>query len=88
MHCMDVAKGISVLDSDYDLVLMDPPYKLTQLDPVLDSLASSKLLSEGATVVVGHSKRLTLNPEYQSLCQVGHYRYGDSTVDFFEMRRP
>lgn len=88
VHCMDVAKGISVLDSDYDLVLMDPPYKLTQLDPVLDSLASSKLLSEGATVVVGHSKRLTLNPEYQSLCQVGHYRYGDSTVDFFEMRRP
>ena len=86
VYCMEVAKGISVLDPGYQLVLMDPPYKLIALDPVLDALAASALMPTGATMVVGHSKRLTLKPEYQSLAQIGHYRYGDSIVDFFEQR--
>jgi len=102
VYCMDVDKALLVLlehnAGRYGLVLMDPPYKLTSLDEVLDSLAGSKLLEEGATVVVGHSKRLSLKSGYpsglspqgqsQSLSLVGRYRYGDSTVDFFEKGGP
>ena len=84
VHCIDVSQISMFLEGRYDLVLMDPPYKLTSLDEVVDSLAGSNLLEPGATVVVGHSKRLSLESGYQSLSLVGHYRYGDSTVDFFE----
>ena len=84
VYCMDVVGALRVLQEPYELVLMDPPYSLTSLDNVLNALAKSKLLSSGATVVVGHSKRLTLKPEYHDLGRVGHYRYGDSSVDFFE----
>ena len=84
VYCMDVMKALTVLEGGYQLALMDPPYKLTSLDEVLDTLGESGLLEEGATVVAGHSKRLPLKDSYNSLGHVRSYRYGDSAVDFFE----
>ena len=63
---------------------MDPPYSLISLDGVLDRLVASELLERGSTVVVGHSKRLSLKPSYQDLALERNYRYGDSQVDFFQ----
>ena len=88
VYRMDAEKALTVLEGHYQLVLMDPPYKLTSLDEVLDSLAGSKLLEDGATLVVGHSKRLSLKSGYQKLALVGRYRYGDSIVEFFEKGGP
>lgn len=88
VYRMDVLASLSALKGDYQLVLMDPPYKLTTLGETLESLAGSGLLGEGATVVVGHSKRLVLNDRYQSLCLIKNYRYGDSTVDLYEQGGP
>ena len=83
VYCMEAQKALAVLEGRYSLVLMDPPYRLTNLGPVLDGLTEENLLQEGATVVVGHSKLLSLDRTYESLTLVGHYRYGDSAVDFF-----
>ena len=83
VYCMDVNKGLSVLEGGYNVVLMDPPYKLTTLDQVLDDLSGSGLLEPSATVVVGHSKRLSLESGYRGLARIGSYRYGDSMVDFY-----
>ena len=88
VYCMEVDKALALLEERYHLVLMDPPYKLASLDQVLDGLAASDLLEEGATVVVGHSKRLTLKDGYGNLVPAGRYRYGDSTVDLFEKGGP
>ena len=84
VYCMDARKALTVLEGGYQLALMDPPYKLTSLDEFLDTLGESSILEEGATVVVGHSKRLPLKDRHNSLAIVGRYRYGDSAVDFFE----
>ena len=84
VYCMDSSKGLEVLEGPYQLVLMDPPYRLPSLDHVLGPLAGSKLLEEGSTVVVGHSKRVTLRQEYDGLEQIRGYRYGDSVMDFYE----
>ena len=87
VYCMDATSANEVLEGPYDLVLMDPPYTMTSLDQVLTGLASSGLLAEGATVVVGHSKRLALRTCYGDsggdLALVGSYRYGDSEVGFY-----
>lgn len=88
VYCMDVENALALLETRYRLVLMDPPYKLSSLDAVLDRLTTSDLLEEDATVVVGHSKRLSLRSNYRSLSLVGSYRYGDSAVDFLEMGGP
>ena len=84
VYRMEVDKALTSLERRYHLVLMDPPYKLQSLDHVLESLTVSNLLEDDATVVVGHSKRLSLKSDYHSLSLVGRYRYGDSAVDFFE----
>ena len=88
VYYMDVDKALKLLEGRYRLVLMDPPYKLTSLDEVLDSLAGSDLLEDDATVVVGHSKRLSLKDSHRNLSVVGRHRYGDSAVDFFEKGGP
>lgn len=83
VHCMDVMKALSVLTGSYSLVLMDPPYALTSLDEVLGDMAETLTLEDGATVVVGHSKRLELKDGYGRFTRSRSYRYGDSAVDFF-----
>ena len=84
VYCIDSSNALKVLEGPYQLVLMDPPYRLTSLDHVLGPLAGSRLLEEGSTVVVGHSKRLTLQQAYDGLEQIRGYRYGDSVMDFYE----
>ena len=84
IYCMDVRSALGVLEGPYELVLMDPPYRLSGLDEFLDLLAGSTILAEETTVVVGHSKRLSLRASYRSLEVAGRYRYGDSSVDFFQ----
>ncbi len=84
VHCMSATRALGTLEGPYQLVLMDPPYKLTSLDDVVEGLARSTLLESGTRVVVGHSKRLTLQGTYLDLTRTGSYRYGDSAVDFFE----
>lgn len=84
IHCMSAARAMGVLEGPYQLVLMDPPYKLASLDDVVEGLARSTLLETGARVVVGHSKRTSLQSAYQDLTKTRSYPYGDSAVDFFE----
>jgi 16S rRNA G966 N2-methylase RsmD len=66
------------------LVLLDPPYKLEELDEVLGAMASTpNLIDEGGMVVAGHSRHLELKAEYFPLHRVSQRRYGDNAVDFY-----
>ena len=85
---LDVNAALATLKDRYGLVLMDPPYRLTSLGDVLDRLAGSEIVESGATVVVGHSKRLSLQSSFRELHHVRSYRYGDSALDFFEEGGP
>ena len=84
VYCMEAIRALTVMEGGYHLVLMDPPYRLTTVDEVLKGLAASELLEDKAIVVVGHSKRLSLEASYHSLVRYDLRRYGDSMVDFFE----
>ena len=44
----------------YSLVLMDPPYRDSQLQQVLDSFAEGAFLADQALIVVEHDPRVTL----------------------------
>ena len=85
VHCKDVTQSLAHLDGSYDLVLMDPPYRLQEVGPVLESLVFvAGLLADKGIVVVGHSRHLALAPRYDSLSLFSHRRYGDNVIDFFE----
>ena len=83
IYCMPVGQALQTLEEAYQLILMDPPYKLKTLDPVLECLSESSLVETGTVVVVGHSKRQDLKSDYGDMIAVRNRQYGDSWVHFF-----
>ncbi len=83
VHTMSVQSAFKTLRGPYDLVLMDPPYNLESLYPVLEGLGQAPLLGESALVVVGHSKRQPVEKSYGPLIHDSSHRYGDSLVELF-----
>jgi len=84
VHRLDVLQAIQTLPGAYDLVLMDPPYKMGGLDSLLEKIASQAgLVVDGGVVIAGHSKREDLKQTYGPLRLTSHRRYGDNVVDFF-----
>jgi 16S rRNA (guanine(966)-N(2))-methyltransferase RsmD len=66
----------------FDLVLLDPPYDLQDLDAILGAVAPA--VAPGGQVVIEHSKR-TISPELSSdLRRTRVVTAGDSALSFFE----
>ena len=83
-HCADAGRILSTLSGPYQLVLMDPPYKMENLDEFMETVGSkSGLLSDDGIVVVGHSRHTSLGSQYGGLSRYSDRRYGDNLVDFY-----
>ena len=83
VYCRNVVRAISFLEKEYDIVLMDPPYTNRAIGDIITQLAKSKLVGGKTTVVITHSPRLTLNPEYETLHMVKERRHGDSCISIY-----
>jgi 16S rRNA (guanine966-N2)-methyltransferase len=84
VYCMTVAKALSILDKEYSIVLIDPPYADTAIGDVVEQLASSKLINQDSIVVVTHSSRFSLKLNYGLLTQFKEHRHGDSTISIYQ----
>ncbi len=85
--CSDVTRSLDMLSGAYQLVLMDPPYAMQNLDPFLERLGQEAgLVADGGIVVVGHSRFLELRPQYCTLRRTSIRRYGDNVVEFYQKR--
>ena len=77
-------QALLTLPGNYNLVLLDPPYKMAGLDGLLGKIASQeRLVVDGGVVIAGHSKREDLKERYGPLRLTSHRQYGDNVVDFF-----
>jgi 16S rRNA (guanine966-N2)-methyltransferase len=85
VYCMSVERALSELKGLYSLVLMDPPYKLPSIGPVLEGLDKAGLVEDRGIIVVGHSKRQELRPAYGRIDHLKTRRYGDSVADFYRV---
>ena len=65
VHRLDVFQALQTLLGNYDLVLMDPPYKMGNLDDLMEKVAAQPgLIVDGGVVIAGHSKRENLREVY------------------------
>jgi 16S rRNA (guanine966-N2)-methyltransferase len=71
--------------SAFDLILLDPPYDIMTMTPVLD--ASARVLAAGGLVVLEHTTRREPEPAAR-LEPVRRVKSGDSTLTFFAAREP
>ena len=84
VHRLDVLQALQTLPGHYDLVLLDPPYKMGGLDSLLEKIASQPgLIVDDGVVIAGHSKHEDLKETYGSLRLTSHRQYGDNVIDFF-----
>jgi 16S rRNA (guanine966-N2)-methyltransferase len=84
IYCRSVEKAISLLDKEYDIILMDPPYSNSSIGNVITQLANSALVTIDTTVVVTHSSRLSLTEKYGPLHLVKEHRHGDSCISIYQ----
>lgn len=80
IYCCGVAKAISFLDKEYDIILMDPPYSSPSINSCVAQLATSKLVGKDTIIVVTHSSRLPLDSVYPALTLIKERRHGDSCI--------
>ncbi len=83
VYCYSVAKALSFLDKEYDIILMDPPYANPEIGNLISQLGNSRLVGANTTLVVTHSFRRPLEPAYTPLKIVKEHRHGDSCIAIY-----
>jgi 16S rRNA (guanine966-N2)-methyltransferase len=83
VYCLEVEKAIDILDKQYDIVIMDPPYRNIAIGGPIQKLASSKLIGRETVVAVTHSPHLTLAEDYPPLKLLKERRHGDSVIAIY-----
>ena len=79
---LDALKQFSNRNIKFDLVLLDPPYRLNFINEVLDLLISFELLNEGAIVVCEYDKE---EVENSSLNCIKEKKYGNKYVRIYKI---
>ena len=75
-------------ESPFDLVFADPPYEISDLEPLLNQINSSEQVGTNGLVVIEHFKKATLPLEAGGLRQTRQSRYGDTMLTFYHMAPP
>ena len=83
IYCCNVAKALTFLDKEYDIILMDPTYSNSSINTVITQLATSKLVGVNSIVVVTHSPHLPLKSTYATLNLIKEHRHGDSCIALY-----
>jgi len=84
VYCCSVAKALSFLEEEYNIILMDPPYADESIGETIQQLAASQLVGKESIVVVTHSPHLTLGSSYPPLTMLKERRHGDSCIAIYQ----
>ena len=72
-HFTDALSFLNETSKKFDLVFMDPPYKLEIIHEVLKIINERELLNKNGVIVVESEKEIAFNETYQ---EIRHYNYG------------
>ncbi|MDT7044007.1 16S rRNA (guanine(966)-N(2))-methyltransferase RsmD [Candidatus Nitronereus thalassa] len=75
-------------DHPFDLVFADPPYEVSDLEPLLKKLDTCDKLASHGLVVVEHFKKTSLPVTTGRLHQTRQARYGDTILTFYKLFLP
>ncbi|CAG7603556.1 Ribosomal RNA small subunit methyltransferase D [Paenibacillus solanacearum] len=85
----DAVKAVKALgkrDMQFDLVFLDPPYKLKLIPDLLEVLAEGRLLADGARVVIEHDAEDRHDTAVGTLEWMRRAEYGDTAITIFRNR--
>lgn len=68
----------------FDLIMMDPPYKIANSIPsILSEIEENQLLAEDGLIICEHGKELELPEQIGPFVKYRHEKYGITAISFF-----
>ncbi|MGF7029783.1 16S rRNA (guanine(966)-N(2))-methyltransferase RsmD [Paenibacillus mucilaginosus] len=79
-------RALSRREAQFDLVFLDPPYRLKLIPDLLAELQEGGLLAEGAKVVIEHDAEDVFEGDTGALEWLRRAEYGDTAITIFRHR--
>jgi 16S rRNA (guanine966-N2)-methyltransferase len=86
-EALSALKSLGKLETPFEFVFLDPPYRQGLSAKVLDFLAVSELIDEGSVIVVETASREDLAGSFCRLRKFDQRIYGDTALAFFSLAR-
>ena len=84
IHYMDYLSFLEKTYHEYDVILLDPPYKLDVIDDIIKTIARKKLLSPDGIIVSLYSKNNTLKEENNGIIEYKKKTMGITNVSYMK----
>jgi len=80
-------KALARKGQPFDLIFLDPPYAMKNMDELLLEMESRGLIADGATAVIEHAADTVYPDRIGSLDRVRLARYGDTALSVYRCRK-
>ncbi len=84
IHFMDYSSFLEKTYHEYDVILLDPPYKLDVIDDIIKLIARKNLLSSDGLIVCLYSKNTTLKEENNGIIEYKKKTMGVTNVSYMK----
>lgn len=89
VYNLDYKIALKKLASDglsFDIIFLDPPYRLNIIEEILEFLITNKMLNENAVIICQYVKGNYVPCEQDSLEIMKNYNYGVSEVTIYRVK--
>lgn len=76
-------KALGKRGTAFDLVFLDPPYKMTAIAELMLAMLELNLLAESATIVVEHDASRSFDERIGDAIRLKHTEYGETAVSIY-----
>ncbi|MDN4066787.1 16S rRNA (guanine(966)-N(2))-methyltransferase RsmD [Paenibacillus sp. FSL R5-0407] len=76
-------KALAKREATFDLVFLDPPYRLKHVDKLMETMDSLKLLKPEATIVVEYDSSFEYPDSFGPFKEVRKAKYGEAAVSVY-----
>ncbi|MDU7477408.1 MAG: 16S rRNA (guanine(966)-N(2))-methyltransferase RsmD [Paenibacillus macerans] len=80
-------KALAKREAAFDLVFLDPPYRLKHGDKLMEQMDELKLLKEGATIVLEYESSYAYPERFGNFTQRRKAEYGETAVSVYDYER-
>ena len=88
VHRNDALRSLKALGKrnvQFDLIFMDPPYKIANIIPsLIEEIEKTDMLAENGMIICEHGEELTLPEQLGNFTKFRVERYGITAISFFE----
>lgn len=78
-----VISGLKRLNERFDVIIMDPPYGMNHVEPVMNSIQENSLLAENGIILVEHGIDDSLPEKIGIFSRIRQKKYGKTLISIY-----